>query len=518
MEIGIIGAGIGGLTTALLLSNRGYKVTIYEKVSSLGGRLAYQVDETGRYRIDRGPTIVLLPEMLLGILEEGGIDRSRLPLMECDPLYTIHYSDGTTFKKYRNQEKQLEELDRVFPGQKEGYLRYMQDMGKAFYSGVDAFLNKPFMQKSHFYTWHNMKLLIRMKAFKSVRALAADYFSDERLQDAFSLQTLYIGGAPFKSPALYTLIPYAEHAFGVWYLRGGYAGLVQLLHEELKLRGVTIKINSPVDRLYLQNGSCKGIYSRGELFKHDSIVFNGDFPYLAELLPDKVNGERRLDHSSQTFNNRFDSQHGRRAGRRSPKRFEPSSGCLLIYLGLNRRWEKAGIHQFFLPEALNKGLRQLFVDKKIPEEPAIYSFYPTALDHEAAPEGESVMYLLVPVPPAGDVVWEDVQSTWVDYVLEQVEERGFPGLREAICWMDVRNPDDAEREGMYRGGSFGIAPSMSQSAVFRPQIVPYPEIEDLYSVGASVHPGGGVPIVMQGARLLADYLTKERNACSMRSV
>lgn len=518
MEIGIIGGGIGGLTTALLLSKRGFQVTIYEKESELGGRMAYQSDETGRYRIDRGPTIILLPDMLLDILEEAGIERSRLPLMECDPLYTIHYADGTHFKKHRNQDMQLAELNRVFPDEKDGYLRYMRDMGEAFASGVDAFLNRPFMQKGHFYTWHNMKLLLQMKAYKSVRALAAEYFRDERLQDAFSLQTLYIGGAPFKSPALYTLIPYAEHAFGVWYLRGGYAGIISILRDELELRGVKVITNFQVDGLLIEDGNCSGITSNGELFKHDAVVFNGDFPYLANLLPERVEGGVRSTAPPKKNHQRLGGSSRLTAARKRQKPYEPSSGCLLIYLGLNRRWEEAGIHQFFLPESLTKGLRQLFVERSVPVEPAFYSFYPTALDDHAAPEGESVMYLLVPVPPSGEVVWEKHQEALVAYVLDEAERRGFPGLRNAIRWMDVRTPDDAEKEGMYRGGSFGIAPTLGQSAVFRPQIVPYPAINGLYSVGASVHPGGGVPIVMQGARLLADYLTKERMACSTQSV
>lgn len=514
MEIGIVGGGIGALTTALLLSKRGFQVTIYEKEAQIGGRIAYQMDDTGKYRIDRGPTIVLLPDMLLSILEEGGIERSRLPLMECDPLYKIHYSDGTSFTKHRNLELQLAELDRCFPGEKDGFLRYMQDMEEAFTSGADAFLNRPFVQKGHFYTWHNMKLLLRMKAYKSVRALAADYFQDERLQDAFSLQTLYIGGAPFKSPGLYTLIPYAEHAFGVWYLKGGYAGLISILRDELEKRGVKIITRCPVDRILIEQGQCRGISSGGKVYLHDSIIFNGDFPYLADLMPEGAKGAE----SAASIQERTKKRNERMNLRKSKKSYEPSSGCFLIYLGLNKRWAEAGIHQFFLPESLNNGLRQLFVDQQVPNEPAFYSFYPTALDEEAAPDGESVLYLLVPVPPAGEVAWEGRKDQLTEYILDEAERRGFPGLREAIQWMDIRTPDDAEREGMYRGGSFGIAPSLGQSAVFRPQIVPYPAIQGLYSVGASVHPGGGVPIVMQGARLLADYLTKEREICSTKSV
>lgn len=506
MEVGIIGSGIGGLTSALLLSQRGVDVTVYEKAERLGGRLTYQRDQESHFQIDQGPTIVLLPNMLLDILEEGGMDPAELPLMECDPLYAIHYADGTVFKKYRQLDLQLQELDRVFPGEKNGFLKYMSDMEQAFEQGVHSFLKQPFFRKGQFYTWSNMKLLMKMKAYKSVRRLAADYFRDERLQDAFSLQTLYIGGAPFSAPALYTLIPYAEHAFGIWYLKGGYAGLVDRLQSILESRGVRFVTGCKAEQLLIEGGSCTGFVSaEGAVYRHESVVFNGDFPHLVNLLP--------AGQSSKSVTHTV-----RISDKIRNKEYEPSSGCFLIYLGLNKRYEHAHIHQFFLPSSLSQGLKQLFTEQKVPDEPSFYTFYPTALDPSAAPEDQSVMYILVPVPPAGDVNWSELKYKFADKILAEAEERGFEGLRESVLWMDIRTPDDAVNDGLYRGGSFGIAPSLKQSAVFRPQIVPFPELSGLYSVGASIHPGGGIPIVMQGAKLLADHLTKERIECMPQTV
>lgn len=493
MDVAIVGGGIGGMTATLLLARRGMNVTLYEKEDRLGGRLVYE--ENGPYRIDRGPTIVLLPDMLLGILEEAGIERSRLPLVECEPLCRIHYQDGTSFRKFRDRERQLEELERVFPGEKEGFRRYMKDMEQAYARGYEAFLSRPFLRRTHFFTWRNMRLLIRMKAYKSVKRMAADYFRDERLQDAYSLQTLYIGGAPFRSPGVYTLIPYAEQAQGVWYVRGGYAGLAALLERELASRGVSIRTGTPIRRLTVAQGRCQGVEWDTGSSRHDAVVYNGDFPHLAGMLPP-----------------------GLRRGRQPGKSFVPSSGCVLIYLGLNRRWPDAEVHQFFLPSSLTAGLRQIFDERRLPDDPAFYVFNPCSLDGEAAPPDESVLYVLIPVPTGGGTDWTAEGPALAERVLEAAERRGFPGLREAIRWRSVRTPADAERDGLYRGGSFGIAPSFGQSAAFRPQIVPYPDISGLFSVGASVHPGGGVPIVMQGAKLLSDHLTREGTEWNSLSV
>ncbi|MGO4185587.1 phytoene desaturase family protein, partial [Paenibacillus sp. TAF43_2] len=284
MGVAFVGGGIGSLTAALLLSKQGKQVTIYERGPRLGGRLAFQ--EGGGYRIDQGPTIVLLPEMLLSILEEAGIERSRIPLLECDPLYRIHYADGTVFHKWRNQQRQIEELERMFPEEVDGFRRYMADMEVAFKQGKEAFLERPFLRKREFYTFRNLTLLTKLKAYKSVRSFAGRYFRSEKLLDAFSLQTLYIGGAPFQSPGLYTLLPFAEHAYGIWYVKGGYAGIVSILEEELRRRGVQIKTETQIEQLVLENGRCIGVIDEGgRETLHDTIVYNGDFPHLASLMP-----------------------------------------------------------------------------------------------------------------------------------------------------------------------------------------------------------------------------------------
>lgn len=182
---------------------------------------------------------------------------------------------------------------------------------------------------------------------------------------------------------------------------------------------------------------------------------------------------------------------------------------MLIYLGVKKRWEQAAAHQFFLPPSLMSSLDEVFVKRSIPSQPSFYIFNPSSVDPEAAPEGESVMYVLIPVPDAQGVDWDQETSPLVEKVLEEAQRRGYDQLREHIVWQKVRTPQDAARDGLFGGGSFGIAPILSQSGVYRPQPKPYPAVAGLYAAGASVHPGGGVPIVMQGARLAVQELLKE---------
>ncbi|OWA36128.1 phytoene desaturase [Saccharibacillus sp. O16] len=485
-RVAIVGGGIGGLTSALLLSHRGAEVTLIESRDRLGGRIAFERDAGDVHRIDQGPTIVLLPEMLLSILEEGGIERERIKLIESDPLYRIHYTDGQVMTKRRHPEDQEKEIERLFPGESEGYVRYMNQM-RAMYPGAQkAVLERTFPRKRDFFTPRQIRLLGKLQAHRSVRAAASRYFKSDNLIDAYSLQSLYIGGQPAGTPGVYSILPYAEHEFGIWMIEGGYARLPVILEEELRARGVTIRLNERVEKLPVEEGRCRGIMVGGTREEYDAVLFNGDFPAILPLLEGQPEA-------------------------RSRKPYRPSSGCVLVYLAADKRWEDTAAHQFFLPDSLSDGLQAIFERGMIPANPSFYVFNPVELDPHAAPSGESVLYFLIPAPDASQMNWPKEGRRLARKVLKEAERRGFPGLRESIKWIKLRTPEDAQRDGNYVGGSFGIAPILTQSGPYRPQPRPFASIDGLYAAGASVHPGGGVPIVMQGARMAVNQLLEEWN-------
>ncbi|WP_068775614.1 NAD(P)/FAD-dependent oxidoreductase [Paenibacillus sp. FJAT-26967] len=480
----IAGGGIGGIMAALFAAKRGHRVQLIEQSTQLGGRLAFEGN--GTFHIDQGPTIVLLPDMIREILEEAGVPADKLSMVPCDPLYRIHYEDGTVYTKWRDEEKQLQEIERIFPGEADGFRLYMKEMKIRFEKGRAAFLERSFYRKRDFWTWDNMAELIRMRAYLSVSRDAARFFKDPRLRHAYSFQTLYIGGNPQDTPALYSLVPYSEHAHGIWYVKGGYAGLVSTLHQELLARGVEVTTGVRVDEVLHHRGVVEGVVAGGRKIAADRIVLNGEFPGLHQL-------------------------NGVPSGKKARK-FVPSSGCLLIYLGLNRTYADKDVHQFYFSDEFDGMLKDVFRRKVMPDNRCIYVFNPSLLDDTLAPEGQSVLYMLVPVPSGEHLSWEDAQ-TLAGGIIEDVERLGFDGLRSAVVWRSVRTPQDSLAGGLYGGGSFGIAPTLLQSGVFRPQVKPF-GIRGLYAVGASVHPGGGIPIVMQGAKILDTEMQKDMEADS----
>lgn len=495
MEVAIIGGGLGGMVSALLLARKGIKVTLFERQERLGGRLAFEEDQ--RYRIDRGPTIVLLPEMLQGIAREAGIGDDEYELIRCDPMYRFHYPDGTQLTKWTDTDRMSEELDTVSDSDSRAFRRYMQDMNPVFHEGRELFLEKTFLQRRSFFSWRNMRLLAKLRVYLNVRQMAESYFGDRRVIDAFSLQTLYVGGLPSGSPSLYTFIPYAEHAFGIWYMKGGYASFADVLERALYRENVRVYkgAQGAVRQITVSDGTVQGLLLEDGTKHHfDSVIYNGDFPHLSGMLQ----------------------------GVREPikkRAYTPSSGCVLAYIGANKQWEKGKertTHQFMMPESFQESLRTIAANKKLPgadeQLPAYYIFNPCEIDEDAAPPGETVLYMLIPAPipvePHTNYDWKTESEQLVERVLADADKKLFPGLVDAIVWKKIRTPQDGANEGWYKGGSFGIAPTWSQSGAFRPQYAPY-NIKGLYSVGASVHPGGGVPIVMQGAKMLVNHLAEE---------
>ncbi|BCB02998.1 phytoene desaturase family protein [Bacillus sp. KH172YL63] len=483
MKTAVIGSGIGGLISALLVAKDGHDVTVYEKESSIGGRLAFI--QEGEYKIDKGPTIVLLPDMLLSILKESGVNTDEIDFVRCDPLYDVHFADGQVYRKFADLDKQYEEIKREFPGDENGFLSFMKDMEERFTIGKPQFLESSFSKPGDYLNTGTIGSLLKLKAYRNVMGNLNHYFNHEKLRTAYGLQTLYIGGDPYTTPAIYSLVSFSEHQHGIYYIKGGYASLLDHVKSACDRVGITIKTSTPVNEIETDGDTATGlVMGGGRREAVDAVIVNGDFPLASRLLK-----------------------------KETPKRYKPSSGCVLLYMGVDGRFDEMEMHQFFLSEDFSRNMEAIFKHGEIPGDPSFYVFNPSKVDGTLAPEGKSVLYVLIPVPATDKVDWESASEYLSRQVLDTMEKRGFRSLAERIEWMKVRTPLTAMQDGLYAGGSFGIAPSLGQSGPFRPQVQPFKE-RNIFAVGASIHPGGGVPIVMQGAKLVREAF---RSYCNTQS-
>lgn len=474
----IVGGGIGGMMSALLLEQQGYQVTILEKTSQLGGRLAYRTN--GKYKIDRGPTVMLLPHMHREIFALAGLDFDDLTIERCDPAVTIDFAEGGKFIKYSDSEQQKMYLAQHYPEDFVGFEHYLADMRQLYHQGEKLLLTKPLPSLKSVINKPTIQLLKDMQLQKSTRNFLKNYFTNEQLLDAYSLQTLYIGGGPTIAPSLYSLIGFSEHEHGVWYMIGGYAGLVDYLTKKLEQRGITIHYNQQVESVIRSEKQITGLQTQKQVYDCDHVIFNAEYPSVAKIV-----GERE-------------------------KAYLASNGCVTIYLGVSRQYLEKAVHSFYLPANFAILFSKLFKKQQLPKTPAFYVFNPSVIDETLAPNGHSSLYVLVPVPSqTSGIDWDDLEfkRQFVSQILTQMEQDGFEGLQAAIEWQEVLTPADCEREGLYRGGSFGIAPNLWQSGPFRPQ-AQLKTATNGYVVGASVHPGGGIPIVMQSAKIACEELLK----------
>jgi len=476
-NVAIAGGGVGGMVSALLLAKKGFNVTLYEKESTLGGRLAYMEHEG--YKVDKGPTIVLLPEMLQQIMEEAGISSDQYELIRCDPLYTIHFPDGKHYTKYTDMNKQLDEIERVFPEDKENFQRFMRDMLIRFNEGKPRFLEQSFLNRWEAIQPSTLNSLRKLKAFRSVKKQLDSYFINDQMKIAYALQTLYIGGNPYRTPAIYSLVSFSEHQHGIYYVKGGYASLINVFEKALIKSGVSVHKNTSIDEIKVTDNQIESIKVGKHWTDTDALVLNGDFPVAESFIT------------------------------KSKRSYQPSSGCVLLYMGINGIYEDKRVHQFYMGEDFGQNMKQLFKDKIVPTDPSYYVFNPSIIDTSLAPTGKSVIYVLIPVPSGESIDWEKEKNGLAEKVINTMVANGYTDIRERTEWMKIRTPKEAAMDGLFSGGSFGIAPNLFQSGPFRPQFKPNADISNLYAVGASIHPGGGIPIVMQGAKLLADGMEKK---------
>ncbi|VWX33203.1 phytoene desaturase family protein [Exiguobacterium oxidotolerans] len=475
MKIGFVGAGVGTLHAALLLTKRypEIDITIYEKEGRVGGRLA-SVDFKSGGRIDQGPTIVLMPGKLQEQLAEAGLD--GVELLRIDPLYDLHFDDGTVVTKLGDVVDQAVAIERQF-GEGRGFSEFMHQKSKDYDISVSKFLERSYFRKSELLQPGMLKPLVKMHALETAHDHLKRYFKNKYLRMAYSFPTFYIGGNPYTTPSIYGLIPYREQAEGVWYVKGGYFSLAERMYEVLVERGVRFEFNQSVERVTIQDGQATGIVVGDAEYHYDNVVLNGEFPLMEYLVEGK-----------------------------KPKAYTPSGGTLLLYFKMRGK-VNLPVHRFLMPNDLEPLMNSIFHQDELPEHPAVYLFNPSKVDDSLTDCEDSVVYALVPSPRNFNREKFE-QHGFIETILTKIESH-HPGFRDQIEEMQIRTPQDAKEFGLYEGGSFGIAPTIRQSAALKTQARPYPDIERLYAVGASVHPCGGVPIVMMGATLLVNRMEQE---------
>lgn len=484
----VIGAGLGGLSAAITLANNGYKVDVLERNGHSGGRMDI-IAEQG-FRIDMGPSMLMMPEVVERIFADCGRDwRNYLTLKRVDPAYKICWNDGTCLDMGTTPERMTEQIREFAPDDAAGFARLFEGMRGKYENARYNFIERRFNSLSDLINSRTLNGLRKALPLDTVWNFVGKHVQNPKLREAFTFQTLYLGISPFSCPSIYALLPFIEMEFGVWFPHGGMHAIAEAMEKLLGELGGTIHYHQDVERILLHGKNAVGVRTAdGNDWHSDVVVCNMDLPTAyTKLLPLEV---------------RRKNTDARMAG------FEYGCSGYLLYLGIKHILSHLGHNAIILSENYKTVLDEICVQKVLPSDPAMHVCIPTRTDPSLAPADHDIVYVLVPVPNTqANINWTTEAPSLRERVLDKLEAVCLPGLRDAIVFEREMTPPDFEsRYGCYAGAAYGgLNPTFLQSAYFRPHSRSE-DVNDLYFVGASTHPGGGMPIVLTSGRLAAEEI------------
>ncbi len=487
-RVAIVGSGFGGLAAAIRLQAAGASTVLFEARDKPGGR-AYVYEDQG-YTFDAGPTVITAPQCLDELFELTGRRRQDyVEFLPVTPFYRLHWQDGTSLD-YVGGDALSAQIRERFPEDAAGYLRFVDYSRKVFEKGYLELAHEPFLKFTDM-----LKVaptLGRLRADRSVYSSVARFVRNEKLREALSFHALLVGGNPFETSAIYTLIHYLERTWGVYFPRGGTGALVRALVKLYQELGGELRLSCPVRAIEVERGA-RSIHrvssSAAEHEPFDAVVSNSD-----------------LHH---TYAGLYGAEASAQKTARRLERARWSMSLFVLYFGTDRAYDLAHHTVLFGPRYRGL-LAEVFHGHALPEDFSLYLHAPSVTDPSLAPAGGASFYVLSPVPHLGNapIAWEDTAEAYAERILVALE-RVMPGLRRHIVVKRYLTPRGFQTDlRSFHGSAFSLAPELSQSAWFRPHNRD-PQIPGLYLVGAGTHPGAGVPGVVSSAKATAALLLRD---------
>ena len=481
----VIGAGMGGITAAIHLAKNGVKVTVLEKNSRPGGRC----DRFSRdgHHFDTGPTLLVMPLLYEAEFARLGASmRDLLELQRVDPTYHLVFDDGSKLALTSDMKSMQEQLEAFEPGSFPGLLRYMEEGHRHYHVGIEKLVNRDFRKASDFFKLSHLPLLRQLKPLANHYRNMSTYFDDPRLKSAFTFQDVYMGLSPFEAPATFSMMPYTELAHGVWYPNGGMYSIVEALVELARAAGVEFEFNAAVARIDVKGKQSRGVVlSDGRYIQADAVLANADLPYVyTDLLPE-------------------DGQ----AKQLARKRF--SCSVISFFWGVDRPYKELPPHTLFLADDYSANFDSIIRDLDLPANPSLYIHAPARLDPSMAPDGQDTIIGIVPVghmSESGEQDWAEIRDKARQHVFRRLAALGISDLEEHIKFEVNFTPLSwRKRYNLMKGSTHGLCHNLTQLGYFRPHNR-HSRYHNLYFVGASTHPGTGMPTAMVSGRLAANRI------------
>jgi phytoene desaturase len=481
----------------MLLARSGVQVTVVEKSHRVGGRTA-TLEQDG-YKFDIGPTFFLYPRVLKEIFADAGYDLDReVPMKRLDPQYRLVFGgkDGAPNEQIdatADIERMERQIAAISPADAVEFKNFLTRNRKKL-AGFLPVLESPFEKWSDLLKPDLLKLLPMMKPWLSLDGDLRAHFKDERIRLGFSFQSKYLGMSPFRCPSLFSILSFLEYEHGVFHPIGGCGAVTKAMARICREMGVEVLLDEPVDEVLIDtvDGRPKavGVRTAKRRLQADAVVVNADFAEaMRKLVPDK----HRRKWSDRTI---------------ASKRF--SCSTFMMYLGIDGRYDDVAHHTIYLAENYKQNLRDIEENHRLSTDPSFYVQNASVTDPTLAPRGQSTLYVLLPVTHESEHVnWTQETARFRDLALKQMERIGITDVERRIRTEKVMTPAGWRDDfGLFKGATFSMAHSLDQMLHLRPHNR-FQDVDGMYLTGGGTHPGSGLPVIFQSARISSRLLLED---------
>ena len=488
-KVAIVGAGPGGLAAAILLACSGVDVTVIEKRSQVGGRTS-TIKRDG-FKFDTGPTFFLYPRVLREIFCAAGFDlEAEIPMVRLDPQYRLVYGSGGELLATPNVEQMSREIAKLSPHDAQGFYRFLSENRTKLEKFV-PFLETPFESWRDLVHPDMLRLLPLLRPWRSLDADLRSYFDDERVRLSFSFQSKYLGMSPFSCPSLFSILSFLEYEHGVFHPIGGCGSVSEAMARVARSLGVRILLDEPVEELVFEGRKAVGVRTANRKIAADSVVVNADFAdAMRRMVPDKLR-RKWTDKKIQS------------------KRY--SCSTFMMYMGIEGTYEDVSHHTIYLAKDYKQNLRDIEENHRLStDDPSFYVQNACVTDRTLAPKGMSTLYMLLPVThDTGSIDWATEQPRFRRLALEQLEKIGIHDVEPRIRTEKILTPQHWNEDyGLYRGATFAMSHSLRQMLHMRPHNR-FEDLDSVYLVGGGTHPGSGLPVIFESARITSRLLLED---------
>lgn len=479
----VVGAGFAGLSAAITLADKGYKVTVVEKNKQVGGRA--RIFKKDGFLFDMGPSWYWMPDVMEGFFTQFGKSISDyFELKRLDPSYQVVYGKDDVLAVPANYEALKKAFEEIEPGSGIQLDRFLAEAEYKYEVGINEFVHKPGLSILEFIDFKVIKAASKLNLLQSFAKHVRHYFKSPKLLQLLEFPVLFLGAVPKNIPALYSMMNYADIKLGTWYPMGGFGKLAEAMHLLAIEKGVDFKMETAVTSIeVLDNSVRKVITSESEIIV-DMVVGAGDYHHIDQhLLP-------------KSFRNYTEGYWNKRV-------MAPS--CLLYYIGVNKKLPRLQHHNLFFETDFEKHAKAIYETSEWPENPLYYVCCPSKTDASVAPEGMENLFMLIPVAP-GLKDTEEIRAKYFDELIDRLEDFCDEKFRENIivkttyAYTNFVNDYNA-----FKGNAYGLANTLKQTAILKPSIKSK-KIKNLYYTGQLTVPGPGVPPAIISGQVVANYI------------